>query len=519
MGTGDILRRSASRFPDKTALVFEGRTSTYQELNERANRLANSLLKLGVKKGDRIGVLFHNCPEFIEVYFASAKGGGIFSSINNLLRTVELKKILDYLSPRFLFFDYDYAELLSSMKADLGYVKSFICLDRATPLSSLVYSDLVEQGRPEEPEVSISDSDVMTIVLTSGTTGLPKGVMRTHRHNLISLMTSTIEFGIKEDDRALLPLPFYHIIFEENMRHILMANTIVIRREGKVNAKEILDLLSKERITVCLLVPTVISTLVQYEGIEEYDLSHFRLMLYGGSPMPVELLRKAMKAFRCQFLQVYGMTETGPLVSALKPEHHVLHGSKEEMARLLSAGRPVLHTEVRIVDSSGNDVPLGEVGELILRSDALTIGYWALPEETAAQLRGGWFHTGDFARFDENKFIYIVDRKTDMIISGGKNIYPREIEEVLYRHEAVVEATVIGVPDDHWGESVKAVVVLKEGKEASEEEIISFCKDNLASYKKPKSVEFRKELPKNPSGKILKREIREEYWKGRAKRV
>jgi long-chain acyl-CoA synthetase len=235
--------------------------------------------------------------------------------------------------------------------------------------------------------------------------------------------------------------------------------------------------------------------------------------------MPVEQLKQAMKKFKCQFLQMYGQTETGPETTILRPEDHILEGTEAQLKRLASAGRPVLNYEVRIVDEKGNDIPVGEVGELIVRSESMTIGYWSLPEETAKTIQGGWLHTGDFARFDKEGYVYIVDRKHDMIISGGKNIYPREIEELLYRHEAILEAAVIGVPDGYWGESVKALVVLKEGMEASEEEIIDFCKDNLASYKKPRSVEFRKELPKSPTGKILKRVIREAFWKNEDRSV
>ncbi len=519
MPTGNILRRSAYRFPDKTALVFEGNTVTYQELNERANRLANRLLDMGLKKGDRIGVLFHNCPEFIETYFASAKAGGIFSPINNQLKEAELKTIINYLSPRFLFFDPDYTQLLEGMKADLDSVESFVCLARPDSLSSILYSDMVDQGDPGEPSVDISDSDIMTIFLTSGTTGLPKGAMRTHCHNRIQLLTVALEMGLREDDRALLVFPFYHITFECAMRHVLMANTIVIRREGSFDSRDVLGLLSKEKITTCQFVPTMINTLLQDESIAEYDLSHFRLLLYAASPMPLKLLKKAMKTFRCQFMQLYGQTETGPLITALRPKHHVLDGSEGEMQILTSTGTPVLHSEVRIVDDFGKDVPVGEVGEIIVRSDARTVGYWNLPDETARLIKDDWLYTGDSGRFDEQMNVYIVDRRTDMIISGGKNIYPREIEDVIYRHEAVLEAAVIGVPDDHWGESVKALVVLKDGMEASEEEIISFCKKNLANYKKPKSVEFREDLPKNPTGKILKRVIREEYWRGKDRRV
>jgi acyl-CoA synthetase (AMP-forming)/AMP-acid ligase II len=337
--------------------------------------------------------------------------------------------------------------------------------------------------------------------------------MRTHRHDLINMMSSALEVGIRYDDRALLLFPFYHVTFADNLRHILMSNTIVIRREGSFDPKEILELLSKEGITTCQFVPTMINAMLQVEDIEKFDLSRFRLLSYAASPMPVELLKKAMSRFKCQFCQLYGQTETGPCTAALRPEDHVLEGSEEQIARLASAGRPVVDYEMRIVDLDGNDVAVGEVGEIIVRSEAMTLGYWRLPEETSRTIQNGWLYTGDFGKFDEGGYVYIVDRKHDMIISGGKNIYPREIEEVIYTHEAVLETAVIGVPDDYWGESVKAFVVLKDGMRASEEEIINLCKENIASYKKPRSVEFVQQLPKSPTGKILKRVIREQYGK------
>jgi len=309
------------------------------------------------------------------------------------------------------------------------------------------------------------------------------------------------------------------VTWEDNMRHVLMGNTIVIRKEGSFDPREVLDILSGEKISVCQFVPTMISSMLQSEDIEKVDLSCFRMLPYAASPMPVELLKKTIKRFKCQFTQFYGQTETGPLITALRPGDHVLEGSERQLAKLASAGKPVLNYEVRIVDQDGKDVRPGQVGEIIVRSESMTAGYWKLPEETAKAIKGGWLYTGDFGRFDEDGYVYIVDRKNDMIISGGKNIYPREIEEVLYRHDAVLEAAVIGVPDDHWGESVRALVVLKPGKKATEDDIIAFCRENLASYKKPRWVEFRQELPKNPTGKILKRFIREEYWKGRDKKV
>jgi long-chain acyl-CoA synthetase len=519
MGLGNILRRSAYRFPDKPALIFKEKKVTYQELDRRVNRLANGLLAMGLEKGDRVAVVLHNCPEFIEVYFACSKSGGIFVPINNLFRQTELERVFRYINPRFLIVGPDFEELTQTVADKTGSLEFMISTGGTSSPSFTTYHSILEQGSPQEPEVTVHDDDVMGIFLTSGTTGLPKGAMRTNRHNFINAMTGTIEMKLEENDRALLLFPFYHVTFEDQIRHFLMGNTVYIRREGHFDPKEILDILSREKITICQFVPTMINAMLQEESIETYDLSHLRLIPYAAAPMPVDLLRRAMQRFKRQFIHFYGQTETGPLTTALKPEDHVLEGSDAQLARLASAGRAVLDYEVRIVDEQGRDVPVGEVGEIIVRSEAMTVGYWNLPEETSKTIRDGWLHTGDYGRFDEEKYVFIVDRKNDMIISGGKNIYPREIEEVIYTHEAVLEVAVVGVPDDYWGESVKALVVLKKGMNTTEEEIIDLCKKNLASYKKPRSVEFRQELPKNPTGKILKRVIRQEYWKGRDRAV
>jgi acyl-CoA synthetase (AMP-forming)/AMP-acid ligase II len=518
MSVGNVLRRSAFNYPDKLALVCGEQRINYAELNRRVNCIANSLLTMGLRKGDRVAVLLHNCPEYIELYFACAKSGGIFVPINNLLKQKELTQIFEYIQPRFLIFDEDFSEILGSSAPEVRSIEFPIAL-RGQSTGFRKYEDLVAGGQATEPNVLISDDDVGSIFLTSGTTGRPKGAMRTHRHDLINLMSSALEIGVRHDDRALLLFPLYHITFADNLRHILMGNTVVIRREGSFDPEEVLEILSKEGITACQFVPTMLNALLQADNPEKYDLSRFRLLLYAASPMPVELLKKAIKRFKCQFFQLYGQTETGPFTTVLRPEDHVLEGSEAQIARLASAGRPAVDYELRIVDERGNDVAAGEVGEIAVRSEAMTIGYWGLPEETAKTIRNGWLYTGDFGRFDDEKYVYIVDRKNDMIISGGKNIYPREIEEVLYSHEAVLEAAVIGVPDDYWGESVKAFVVLKDGMKTTEKEIINLCKDNIASYKKPRSVEFVPQLPKSPTGKILKRVIREQYWSGRERKV
>ena len=518
MSVGNVLRRCAFKFSDKPALIFRGTQLTYADLNGRVNSLANSLLKLGLNKGDRVAMLMHNCPEFIETYFACAKSGGVCVPINSLLKQKELMQILEYIKPRFLIFDEDFTEIVQSMLSTLPVIEFPIALrDEAKMFRQ--YAALVREGEDSEPNVSISDDDLLSIFLTSGTTGRPKGAMRTHRHELLNMMTCALELGIRYDDRALLLFPFYHITFADNLRHILMANTIVIRREGGFDAHEVLGMLSTEKITTCQFVPTMINAMLQASTPEKYDLSRFRLLLYAASPMPVELLKEAIKRFKCQFVQMYGQTETGPCTTALKPEDHVLEGSDAQIAKLASAGRPVLDYELRILDDTGKDATIGEVGEIVVRSEAMTIGYWGLPNETARTIRDGWLHTGDFGRLDDEGYVYIVDRKHDMIISGGKNIYPREIEEIIYTHEAVLEAAVIGVPDEYWGESVKAFVVLKDGMQVTEEEIISLCKENIASYKKPRSVEFVQQLPKSPTGKILKRVIRERFWVDKQRRV
>ena len=520
MPFGDLLRRNARKFPNKPALVYGESSTTYGELNHRVNGLAHSLLQMGLRKGDRLATILHNGPEYIEILLALAKIGGILVPVNNLFKQMELKRTLHYVTPRFLLLDPDYYELIDSISTDLEFVDSLISLEGSSSSQIEDYESLIRRGDGAEPEVEVSDDDVLSVFLTSGTTGLPKGVMRTHKHEINVGIIGAIELKIDYEDRAFFVLPFYHVALVENLaRHLLMANTIFIRKEGKFDPKEVLATISREQITMCQFVPTMINAMLQEENIEAYDLSHFRLLVYVGSTIPVAVLRRAMDKFKCGFAQFYGQTEGGPSVTALRPKDHILEGSQMQLAKLASAGRPVVNYEVRIVDKEDNDVEVGDVGEIIARGDAMTVGYWNLAEETAKTLRGGWLHTGDMGRFDEDGYVYIVDRRHDMIISGGKNIYPREIEEVLYQHEAILEAAVIGVPDDYWGESVKALVVLKKGMETTEEEIIYFCKENLASYKKPRSVEFRKELPKSATGKILKRVIREDFWKGMDRKV
>jgi acyl-CoA synthetase (AMP-forming)/AMP-acid ligase II len=408
--------------------------------------------------------------------------------------------------------------MVDKLMQHAGTLERAVCIGPIDSATHLQYEQIMAGQLESEPDVDIKEDDLMSIFLTSGTTGKPKGVMRTQRHNYLNALAGAIELSLRPDDRVLLLFPFYHVTLEDRFCHILRGNTIVIRREGNFNSREVLGLLARHRITICQFVPTIINSLLQEKSIEEFDLSALRLILYAASPMPVNLLKQALKRFKCGFMQFFGQTETGPLTTVLPPEDHLIE-TEVGQKRLASCGRTALHFEARIVDEMDREMPRGEVGELAVRGEAMTVGYWNLPDETAKLLKGGWLHTGDYARQDKDGFIYIVDRKNDMIISGGKNIYPREVEEVLYTHPSVLEATVIGVPDSHWGESVKAIVVLKPGMTATAGELIAFCKENMASYKKPSTVEFHEALPKSPTGKILKRVIRDEFWADHGKKV
>ncbi len=514
MRVGDVLTRNARKFPTKTALVSEDFSEDYRTLNRRVNRLANTLASKGARKGDRLGVLVHNGHQFVELYFAAAKTGTIFCPYNNHLTGSELKEIVQYSAPRFLFFDRDYEEVITSLASGPGSVEYFVCLQEWCRPQRESYEALVASGREEEPDVDVGEDEVMSMFFTAGTTGRPKGALHTHRHVILNALTGVIELKVEYDERVMVAFPMYHVAGEDNiMRHSYMPNVIYARREGGFNPEEVLGFIEKNRITRCQMVPTMIHTLLQLPDITRFDLSSLRVIIYTGAPMPVELLKKAMRIFPCRFVQLYGQTESGPLTIMLKPEDHVVDGSEEQMRRLASTGKPVLDYEIGIVDEHGEDVRIGEVGEIIGRSEAMMKSYWGMPAETEEKLKDGWLRTGDLGRIDEDGFIYIVERKNDMIISGGVNIYPREIEEVLYKNEAILEASVIGVPDAHWGEAAKAVVVLKEGATATGDEIIRFCGQHLAGYKKPKSVEFWKELPKSPQGKILKRVMKDFFTK------
>jgi acyl-CoA synthetase (AMP-forming)/AMP-acid ligase II len=465
-----------------------------------------------LNKGDRLAVLVHNGHEFLEIYFAAAKTGAIFCPYNNQMTDKELTNIINYSTPRFLFFHMDYAEKLAAAAKNVSSVERYFCLDGAVHPFAMDYRELLLSGEKDEPAIPVLDDDPVSIFFTAGTTGRPKGAIHTHRHVISNGMAGVIEHKVTYDERVLVSYPMYHIACEDNIgRHTFLPNTLVIRREGKFNPDAVLGQIEKDRITRCQFVPTMIASILQSSNIKSYDLSSLDLILYASAPMPVDLLRQALDRFNCPFAQMYGQTESGPTISILSPQDHVRNPTKKQLVRLGSAGKPVFIYEARIVDNQDNDVDTAEVGEIIVRSEANMKGYWELPKETEEKIRGGWLHTGDLGRIDADGYLYVVGRMDDMIISGGVNIHPREVEEVLYSHPAILETAVIGVPDAYWGEALKAVVVVKPGASLSAQDVIGFCSERMAGFKKPKSVDFWQELPKSPQGKILKKEIRRAF--------
>ncbi len=486
---------------------------TYGELNTKVNRLANALTASGVRKGDRVAIVQHNCIEYIETFFAAMKIGAVFTALDFRAAPEELQYLLNGAEANTLIIEENYLNLISPIRSELSTIKNIICLGRTAEYVRS-YDEIISQQLPTEPDTGVEGGDLATLYYTSGTTGLPKGVMMTHR-NLIAAMMNMLEaLPVTSHDVTLHTSPFSHIASVwPLLDHCYVGGTnVTIER---FNLKIVLDTISEHKVTTWNTVPTVILRLVEYADLANYDLSSLRWIGYGASPIPLEVLRKAITLLGRVFVQVYGSTETY-IVTVLPAEDHTLKGPEERVRRLLSCGRPLERLNVRIVNNQDKDIIPGETGEITINGDSVTSGYWKLPEETARTIKQGWYYSGDLATVDEEGYIYIIDRKKELIISGGENISPKEIENVLYRHPAVFEVAVIGIPDEKWGESIKAVVTLKEGKTATQEEIISFCKQHLARFKAPKSVDFIDSLPKTASGKIAKKEIKNRYLASRS---
>ncbi len=518
MDMGLHLRRSAIWYAGRTAVVYEDNRFTYRELNERVNRLANSLGSLGVKKGDRVALLSPNRHQMIEASYACFKQGFIKVPLNARLSTGELVHMLNNSETSVLILGEEFVEDIEAARPEIQTVKHYISMSK-TPQSMLDYESLVSEGAPSEPDAEIEPNDIASLNYTSGTSGMLKAAMLSHRNRICQAKKLMLvpRNDVDRDSVMCHVGPVTHASSTMILPIIWRGGCNILLKGFDVEV--LLETIEKEKVTHLLLVPTMINLMLAHKRLKEYDLGSIRTIIYTASPMPVERIKEAVDVFGPVLIQLYGLTETAATISYLSKDDHLLDGDPKKLKRLASAGIAHIESEVRIVNEAGEDEGPGEVGEIIERGDDTMLGYWKDPELTARTLRNGWVHTKDMGKMDEDGYIYIVDRKFDMIISGGFNIYPAEVENTLYEHPAVFEASVIGVPDDLWGESVKAVVVLKEDMTATGDELIAHCKERLASYKKPKSVDFVKELPKNPYGKILRRKLREKYWAGQERMV
>jgi long-chain acyl-CoA synthetase len=510
----ELLTGNAKIYNNKTAFIFKEQRYSFKEVNERVNSLINALSNMGVKKGDHVGILAYNCPQYFEA-FALSKAGMVCVPLNFRSAGRELVFLINNSIINTLIVASEFVDMVNSIRREIEGVKNFICINCTEP-GMKNYEELIKGYPPVEPENGGIITDDAVIYYTSGTTGRPKGAIHTHQSLLaeIDIPDRDMDF----DDVVLCVMPFFHVggSAAHQFAAFSAGATMVIME--KFDETDVLKMIEKERITYVCLVPAMIIRILDHPDLKKYDLSSLRTISYTGAPMPLEVLKKGVAYFGQIFIQMLGQTETLNL-TMLKKKEHRLEGNKKALKRLESAGRPPEEGKVKIIDEKGNEAPRGQVGEIVSSSDRIMKGYWNMPNETSETIRDGWLHTGDLGRMDEDGFIYIVDRKKDMIISGGENIYSQEVEDILYAHPAVLYAAVIGVPDNKWGETVKAVLVLKQGMKATEAEIIDYCKENLASYKKPKSVEFRDILPMTGSGKIQKNQIKEEYWKGYERKV
>ena len=509
MNVGYILTQKAKQIGDSEALVFEGNRLTYRDLNNRANRLANAFLDMGIKKDNHVLLLAQNCNQFMEAYFALAKIGGVLVPVNWRLAPGEIEYICtNSQSVAFLVQD-DYVPIVNSIRDKLDGVKDYICIGQGIPSSMKSYDELLEAHPAGEPEVKweVNLDDEVAIIYTSGTTGRPKGAIHTHAGHLWHAANSAIGFQVRPEDIGLVCCPLFHVAGFHNFQFHMyyVGGKAVLHR--RFDERKIFEDIEREKATLLFAVSSMIVRLVEHPNIGDHDLSSLRKIWTGGEPFPIPTIRKIKENWPgVEFIQAYGFTEGISTTSFLEDKYAI--------SKIGSVGKPFYGVEAMVVDEQGNEVPPGGTGELVQRGTQIMREYWNKPPEAGPTFdENGWYHSGDLVRLDEEGYMYIVGRIKDMIISGGENIYPAEVEQVLYTHSKIKEAAVIGVPDEKWGEAVKAIIVLQPGEEMTEEEVIEYCRQYIASYKKPKSVEFVQELPRLASGKIAKGELRQRFSK------
>jgi len=495
---GEFMTRRALLSPRREGLVCEDVRRSFRELNERANRFANAMMRLGVRCGDRVALLALNEPEYYDMLFGLGKIAAILVPVSYRLAGPEIEYILTDSGARVLVFGKEYTETVDSIRSQIP-AKDFVAISDDAPEWATPYEALISASSDHEPQIRGGDDDTLTILYTSGTTGRPKGAELTHSYFYWSSVNLTATLGVQIGDRPLVALPLFHIGALAGPPWFVHqgAKTILLRR---LDPKRFLELLGEEKVSGFGSVPALLDLLKLVPDFEQYEWSSVKVILVYAAPVPVTLIRE-YEAAGIEVRQLYGLTEcnTGSVLAA-----------EDAFSKAGSCGTPFFHTEVRVVDDNGRDLGPEEKGEVLLRSPNTMKGYWNRPEETAETIKDGWLQTGDIGKMDEQGYLYIMDRKKDMIISGGENIYPAEIEDSLLSHPKVADAAVIGYQHEKWGEGVKAVIVVKTGEELTEEELIEWCQGRIGRFKIPKKVVFADAIPRTPTGKILKRILREQ---------
>jgi len=509
MDVKTIISRYAEYYADRTAVVFGSERFTFREVNERSARLANGLMRLGARKDDRIGTVLGNSPQYIESMFAKHKMGAVDVILSPRISTADFEYQINIAEIHTLIVGNEYIPQLPDRSRIPG-VKRFVALSDP-PDGWLDYEKIVAEGGLDEPKGDVDNRELGHIVFTSGTTGKPKGIMWARDSYLLVARNILLDIlpELNKSDVFLGLQPIYHAVSSFVLPCWMRGVTQVVT--PGFDAEAVLPLIEREKVTVIKTIPTLINRYIAHPDVGTYDFRRIHSIIYGASPIATEKLKQAIAIFGRVFLQNYGQSEVPLTICCLQREEHVIEGTPEEVAPLSSVGRPYTMVKLKVVDETGKEVAHGETGEIVVQSDHAMIGYLNRPEETAAKLVDGWIHTGDIARIDKG-YVYLMDRKGEMIISGGLNVYPTEVEQVVNEHPAVLEACAFGVPDEKWQEAVKVAVVLKAGLPATEQEIIEFCKGRLAGYKKPQTIDFMDHLPKNAQGKILRRELRAPYW-------
>lgn len=510
-----IVRKYARENPDGTAIEFGNRRLSWRELDLRSNQAAAALQAAGVSSQERIAFLAKNCLEYFEISFAAAKLNAVLVAVNWRLAPSEIAYIVNDAGAKVLVAGPDFQETLASIIGRLSLLRQIIAIGHHPQWLS--YEAWLGPANAADPLVEVKDENVCSQLYTSGTTGLPKGVLSTNA-NLFALMGKVQSaWHIDRSSVNLVCMPLFHIAgCVWALAGMDVGATSLLVRD--FDPAHVLDLMQSKSVTNALFVPAMLGFMTRVPDAEKRQFPALRCIIYGASPITDETLLAAMRVFKCEFVQVYGMTETTGAITELPAADHDPAGAKAHLLR--SAGKPFPWVELRVVDAEGCDCPAGHIGELWTRSAQNMQGYWKKPEETAATITAdGWLKTGDAGYMDESGYVFLTDRVKDMIISGGENIYPAEIENVLANHPAVAEVAVIGAPDETWGETVKAVVAVRPAHSVTAAEIIGYGKAHLAGYKCPTSVDFVSELPRNPSGKVLKKDLRAPYWAGRARRI